>query len=200
MLPTSYAHPAENGNGPANYADGGRPSRLTWLRTRQATLLSCSAYSRKDLPSPFNWPLTETVKQTLQSKTRNILHKNPQQTSHPQANKKTPSLYFQPLRRTWILDQLWSVLLGWRWGHSIQSTFCWQANNAWQRHTHLIVAKKLPQTSHITIHTGFAGAFISTFILQSFTVIPREQPAFTTLSFAIRKLLASGVILLATFV
>jgi len=83
---------------------------------------------------------------------------------------------------------------------SIQPRLSYRENNACQRHTHLIAAKKLLKTSHTTIHTVLAGAFISTFILQRFTAIPWEQTAFTILSFAIRKLLASGVILLATFV
>lgn len=61
-------------------------------------------------------------------------------------------------------------------------------------------SSKVTKTSHITIHTGFAGAIISTFILQRFTAISQKQTAFTILSFAIRKLLASGLILWATFV
>lgn len=76
-----------------------------------------------------------------------------------------------------------------------QLRFCYHVNNTWQRQPHLIAAKKLLKTSHITIHTG---AIISTFILQRFTAIPQEQPAFTILSFAIKKLLTSGLILLAT--
>lgn len=44
--------------------------------THQATISRSLAAPRKDLSSTFNWPLTKTVKQTLQSKSRKVLHKN----------------------------------------------------------------------------------------------------------------------------
>lgn len=145
---------------------GGRRCRLRRRGTPQAAPFRAVAAPRKDLASTFNWPPTKTRKhQELESTSRRVLHKTSVPPLFCCLFPATPKIRNS---RPAVVPAL-GVKMRTR---SIQPRFCYHANNTWQRHRHLLAAKKLLQTSPITIHTVLAGALISTFILQRFTSIP----------------------------
>lgn len=119
------------------------------------------------------------MKQTLQSKSRKVLH----------INKYHP--FFIPLFSSTLKNMIWPTPLGWGQGHILSSPDSVSRWATLGRHTHLIAAKTtLQKTSHTSIHAGFAGAFLHSHFKDSLW----EQAAFTTVGFAIMKLLTSDTI------